>query len=438
MNEAEPKRRTKRGEYSPRGTFKIIEFKNPSDNIVYCVTGKKLDGARVRENFKTHDEALARKQTLEIEAANIETASRTVLTKLTPKQVSMAEAAFARLPEDDEMPIAIEWWVTDGRNKALAESPWLSQAVTDFKAWLDSAHCGLRDLTKDNLKIRVDLFAKSGLANGKRLHEITADAIFGYLEKRDVAKASKDNDRRALSRFFGWCMDRPRHWIKTNPARKELRERRRPSGEKPAVLSLAECQKLLKAAESHRGGRLLPYVAVSLFGGLRPFEAARLRWIDVNLADREISLAGNQTKTGRPRVVAICDTLAAWLESAKGKEFFPSNWRKDFDAIKEASGLVTRHTAKSKDTVLKKKKGRLVRAHRYWKNLTPVNWSPDIMRHTAISHYFRKTGSYGQTAEQFGNSEAIIKNHYQGRVSSEEAKAFYALLPAKGRKQKKH
>jgi len=51
------------------------------------------------------------------------------------------------------------------------------------------------------------------------------------------------------------------------------------------------------------------------------------------------------------------------------------------------------------------------------------------MRHTAISHYFRKTGSYGFTAEQFGNSEAIIKNHYQGRVSSEESKAFYQIMP---------
>ena len=58
----------------------------------------------------------------------------------------------------------------------------------------------------------------------------------------------------------------------------------------------------------------------------------------------------------------------------------------------------------------------------------------DVLRHTAISHYFRKTGSYGKTAEQFGNSEAIIKRHYQGAVNSKETKAFYRLLPKKGRK----
>ena len=62
------------------------------------------------------------------------------------------------------------------------------------------------------------------------------------------------------------------------------------------------------------------------------------------------------------------------------------------------------------------------------------------MRHTAISHYFRATGSYGRTAEQFGNSESIIKKHYQSRVSSKETKRFYALrpLPAKPARSRKN
>ena len=60
-------------------------------------------------------------------------------------------------------------------------------------------------------------------------------------------------------------------------------------------------------------------------------------------------------------------------------------------------------------------------------NLKP--WVPDVLRHTAISHYFRATGSYGRTAEQFGNSEGIIKKHYQGRVGSADTKKFYALRP---------
>jgi hypothetical protein len=59
------------------------------------------------------------------------------------------------------------------------------------------------------------------------------------------------------------------------------------------------------------------------------------------------------------------------------------------------------------------------------------------MRHTAISHYFRWTGSYGFSAEQFDNSETIIKSHYQGRVSSAGTKGFYRLFPGKGTKPKR-
>ena len=86
--------------------------------------------------------------------------------------------------------------------------------------------------------------------------------------------------------------------------------------------------------------------------------------------------------------------------------------RKSLDALKEAAGYTGRVDGAADG------------------DLKP--WPHDVLRHTAISHYFRKTGSYGRTAEQFGNSEAIIKNHYQGRVTSEDTKRFYALLPRTG------
>ena len=155
---------------------------------------------------------------------------------------------------------------------------------------------------------------------------------------------------------------------------------------------------------------LAPYIAVCLFAGLRPQEAARLTWEQVRLEDRELRLEGNQTKTKRPRVVTICSTLAAWLKAYEGEPFYPANWRKDFDKLKAEIGYDGREGDDGK-------------------KLKP--WPEDVLRHTAISHYFRQTGSYGRTAEQFGNSEAIIKRHYQGRVSSADTEKFYAIQPTK-------
>jgi integrase len=82
-------------------------------------------------------------------------------------------------------------------------------------------------------------------------------------------------------------------------------------------------------------------LAVCLFAGLRPFEAARLDWEAANLKDREIRLEATQTKTGRARVVAVVDTLLAWLRAYKGKPFVPINRRRTFNAIKRLAGFGT-------------------------------------------------------------------------------------------------
>lgn len=56
----------------------------------------------------------------------------------------------------------------------------------------------------------------------------------------------------------------------------------------------------------------------------------------------------------------------------------------------------------------------------------------DVMRATAISHYVRDAaGSYADAAKHFGNSESVIRKHYEGRVSAEQTKAFYAIVAAK-------
>src|SRR5262249_2286158 len=114
----------------------------------------------------------------------------------------------------------------------------------------------------------------------------------------------------------------------------------------------------------------------------------------------EIRLESAQTKTGKPRIVEIQPPLDAWLRSYRNKPLFPVNSRRHLRALKKRLGYGASNP-----------------------------WVPDVLRHTAISFYFRQTGSYGRTAEQGGNSEAIIKKPYQGRVSSEEAKKFFRLLP---------
>jgi integrase len=392
-----------------RQPFQIRPFINPRTGTrSWRVDGSKRDGIRVRENFADLNAAQCRQTELTTEwlLRHTETAIRA--TKLTEVQVKLAEAAFLRLDSDQELNLAVEHWLRHAKQYAVAESPRLDDAIEQFSTWLCGAKnttgigsCTLREITRQGLRTRVAVFGNS--IGNLRVDLITAEIVEGFLAKLKMSAVSRDNYKRAVSRFFSWCIERPRRWTAVNPCREiKIDKGERPS---PTILTLKQCEDLLRAAE--REG-IVPYIAVCLFGGLRPFEAARLTWEAVNLVDREIRLEGIQTKTGRPRIVTICNTLRRWLKAYQGQPFFPSHWRSAFDAVKEAAGFGT----PTADT-----------------ELTP--WTPDVMRHTAASHFFRLSGSYGRTAEEFGNSEAIIKEHYVGRVSSQDTKHFYALLPSK-------
>ena len=356
-----------------------------------------------RENFADFKAAELRRIALETEYLTRQPSESEVrATSLTEAQVRLAESAFLRLDADDELPLAVAYWLEHGRNKAVVESPRLDAALAQFFEWLAETP-SMREVTKKNLKWRLQMFGNS--TPNLRVADITPDTIDDYLAQRKAGATTKDNDRRGISRFFSWCIERPRRWARTNPCH-EVRVAQGDAAP-PRVLTVAECERLLRAAEGYKGGITVPYFAVCLFAGIRPREeASHLTWEKVNLGDGEIRLEANETKTDRARVLAIGPTLRAWLQAYRGKPFHRPNLQND---VKQVRGLAGFSTASGKP------------------------WIPDIMRHTAISHFVRKTGSYGQAAEFFGNSETIIRNHYQGRVSTTDTAAFYALRPTKNR-----
>lgn len=388
--------------WQPPSRFVIQEFTNAkTGSVSWRVSGTKRDGTRVRQNFQDKDGAVQRQSELQQEYMAGQSSHAMRITNLSEPQLRIAETAFALVEADEDVLTAVHLWLRNGAAKAV-KSPRLDDAVEQFHQWLDETP-SLRPRTKDNLRTRSRVFANG--SSNRRVADITADHVDDWLSKLRVSPASRDNYKRAVSRFFSWSMDRPRRWTAANPCHAVKVEQ----GEKapPAVLTVVSCEKLMREAQKLRDGKLVPYCVVCLFAGLRPFEAQRLTWEQVNLLDGEIHLDAHQTKTKQPRTIHIDDHLRTWLESCKGKPFYPTNWRKDFSRLQKALGYRTR----DKDT-------------HGW-----PEWPVDVMRHTAISHHFRKHQSYGMAAERFGNSEAIIKRHYQGRVTSAETEAFYSIEP---------
>jgi integrase len=404
---------------APKQRFRILQFINPRTGTTsWRVSGIKRNGERIRENFADSQEAQLRYTELEGEYHAASGSAALRATRLTDEQVAIAEAGFKRLERDQDLLTAIDHWLRTGKPTVIKESPRLDEAFKQYEVWLD-ATTELREQTKSNLRHRVGNFVKA--TGNKRVIDVMPEHVERYLSHRNVSPDTKDADCRAISSFFTWCMKGKRHWCINNPCYAvEIEGRTNDDDREPVVLAVEECEKLLRAAEAFAKGRLVPYLALCLFGGLRPFEASRLTWDQVNLGDKEIRLRGAQTKTGKGRVVVICNTLRAWLRRYQGvDEIYRPVYEPELREVRASIGC-GEPTKENPD-------------------LKP--WVPDILRHTAISHYFRATGSYGRTAEQFGNSESIIKKHYQSRVSSKDTKRFYALRPLRakpGKRARKH
>ena len=396
--------------------FKVLEFVNRAGSLSWRVSGVKRDDGRtlaerrVRENFK--DEASARCRQIELETEHLQGHTDTAIqaTRLNQDQLRLAEAALLQLGEDwPRIVDAVELWKSSRQQRATTAAPRIDDAVKQFVDWLDlpPPHCDLAGHTRSGYRLRAKMFSK-GVEN-VRVADITPKFIASYLSSRQssqvaVSQTTVKNDRRAICRFLSWCVEK--EWIVVNPAigRPQKKTGGKRNGKLPEIFTVNQCGALLRAAENHNGGMLVPYVAVCLFAGLRPdSEAERITWKQINLRDKQITITPEMTKTGIPRTISISPTLAKWLKAYDGVEFYPSGWRKNFDKVKRAAGIDT--------------------------------WIVDGMRHTAHSHYFRSCGSYGLTAEFFGNSEEIVRRNYVNRVDSAEMKKFYDLAP-KGRGRK--
>lgn len=387
------------------------EYVNPrTGSSSWRVAGTKRDGTRIRENYSDADAASKRQLALEAEWHAKETASELRATRLTDAQVGIAEAVFKLVDNDEDALTAVQYWLRTGKSLAVNESPRLDAAFDEFTTWLEAQD--LRPRTRENLDNRVGMFVNS--TPNLDVCDVTAEHVEKWLAGRNVSARTRRNDKIAVSRFFSWCLERPRGWLLHNPAHAVRLPRITLAT--PAIMPVDDCAALLAEADRFKRGRLLPYMVVCLFAGLRPYEAARLKWSQVNLADGEIRLEPTQTKTKRGRVVVIPNVLKFWLKRCQGAAFFPPNFSKDFRAVRRKIGYGSR------DEVKRQPQLKL--------------WQEDILRHTAVSHYFRLHGSFGLAAEWAGNSEEIIKRHYNGRVSSADTERFYNLLPPNAKSTK--
>jgi integrase len=376
--------------------FVISEFKNPSGEIVFRVSGQ-LDGKRVRKNFSTRAEAVAERKALEIARVQAETGIRTAITRLTDEQLQEAEAAFLRL-KDCQQSLSVYLDFALANYRAPQHECALCDAVAEYLTFKQHEHGrGIISAVQVG-SIKKELALLRGHFPDSTMAPLTAEKLTAFCERGQPSLKTYNNRRGILSTFFKFAFQKD--WIARNPVEKIPYHRIAHRRGSARTLSVTQAQELMAFVENHEGGQLVPFFALCLFAGIRPCvrngEVTKLKPEDINLDTGVIHVEPEVSKVRMKRNVTIQPNLAAWLRAYPLERFpiIPPNLQHTRAAIAMKFDL-----------------------------------SKDVMRHTFVSMFVAKFRSMGEAALQAGNSESIIRKHYLDLKSKEEAEQFWGILP---------
>ena len=344
-----------------------------------------IGGERLRARMP--DEASARAWIDATEASAADS-----LPPLTRAQLIDARHALSLLPEGATLAQAA---------RAMAEARGLrrmslGEAVPLFLA--DRAH-GAVPLTVRGYRIALKALA---LACGEEtpVGAVTAAHItqaVGYRTGR-----ARNNIIRHLATFFRWAIRAGA--CGSNPALAVPRAR---VSEPPrGILTVAQAEALLRRAEKERPG-LIPYLALGLFGGIRPAELLRLD--PARIGSEWIVIDGKVAKTADHRTVPVRANLRAWLDRyPPGKRIAPLNERNLYAAI------------------------RRLRAAPFpdGDGAGEIPWPVDCMRHSYASYAYDLTRDAALVSSEMGHRGTdIFFRHYRGLVSPGDGVKYFGILP---------
>ena len=325
---------------------------------------------------------------------------------LSPRELSEAADAFRRCK-------AAEMTLTEAVNFAIKHNrPTGGKVIVtdaieqliDFKR-----RKGKRPRYLEKLEAKLLRFSRF-LPAKTLLNEVTQKTIEKYLTSLKQAPAGEIIEARHISVLFGWGVKKG--YVAENP----VKGIEKPDVDKdpPIIFKQREALALLKTA-----AELTPWVAIGLFAGLRPEEAQKLSWEEVDFSHRHIDLPATKSKTRDRRIIPFLGHLEEWLLpycQASGS-IAPRNFRKRFWAMCERAGY--------RDP--KPGEGEVKTGD---KTAAP-GWPKDVLRHCFGSYHLAKWHSAGTTAEYMGHRDAKMLYKFYREVIKDEAdvEAFWTLHP---------
>jgi integrase len=389
----------------------------PFYRIAYRVAGK-----RHLRNYSKYGEALK-----EAEKKIRELAEGSQTAALTTKQSGEALTAFERLDghfkskgQRISLNTAVEGYLDavgklnvplsdaiEGylRTIASVKRKDVSGAVEEFIAGRQSkteAKDGKRAQLSKTYAVHINSWLRTfaGTFPSTAVCELTKEHLNLYAQTlTDFTPKTRNHRRATVKMFLKWCIRRDylslnNRLLEADSLLSEIADSAETDFFRPS-----ELQKLLDRAKA----TLRPVLAIAGLAGLRAEEIMRLDWEEVWRVEGHIEITARQAKTRQRRLVEICAALLTWLEPYRNKSgrLYPDGvhaFQREYSELRGEHKIPARRNG---------------------------------LRHAFCTYHFALHANENLTAQQAGNSPAMIHQHYKGLATKAEAEKWFAVMPAK-------
>lgn len=257
---------------------------------------------------------------------------------------------------------------------------------------------GRRKASISDIKCRLGIINKT--FGDRHVHTIVARELEDWLDQKQYTGQTRINYLRILSGFFNYA--RKSGLIENNPADKNAIDRPKLDEHLPEIFTVGNVEALLRAAENSET-RVLPFLCLGFFAGLRSSELNSIKWEDIDLTAKLITVRPEIAKMRRQRHITISENLVAWL--------LP---------YKKEHGKVSPEEPKRRKSI-----ERILSA-------TGIKWVHNGMRHSYASHHLALHKDINKTAFELGHTGGVgvLFNHYRNLVKPADAELYWNICPS--------
>jgi integrase len=247
------------------------------------------------------------------------------------------------------------------------------------------------------------------------VEQITATELDKWFDVEVAGATARANLKRYTAGFFNWLVKNGTIGRSPVADTRQIKQ----GNKTPAIYTSKQIQSIMTACaaferkEKHPMAQemdketITAWFVLAAFSGVRPTEATRVEWSDIDLELGEIHIRSEVSKTRDERIALLPPNALKWMIPRR-----------------KPSGLVFPYSDKT-----------LTRWRRDIMDTAGVKPIQDGLRHTSASMSVCVNG-IDETAISHGHSTEVLFKHYHGLVKSRkaQAEAFYKIVPsAKGK-----